>query len=151
MPRIIESDVCVLGGGITAAMVSDQLTEKRSNLRVAVVEAGNRIFNFNERSERRRRFLEYGENPYPNDHVRGQSARGIQSRSMCVGGLAMHWGGTTPRFTPEDFRMKSMFGVGDDWPISYEDLEPFYQEAEERIGVSGQHGPAELDPLFSLL
>ena len=65
---------------------------------------------------------------------------------MCVGGLAMHWGGTTPRFTPEDFRMKSMFGVGDDWPISYEDLEPFYHEAEERIGVAGQPGPPELDP-----
>src|SRR5262245_57189488 len=145
MPRVVESDVCVVGGGITAAMVCEKLTESR-NLRVAVVEAGNKIFNFNERHERRRRFLDYGENPYPNDHIRGQSGRGIQSRSMCVGGLAMHWGGTTPRFTPEDFRMKSLFGVGDDWPISYEELEPFYQEAEERIGVSGQPGPPELDP-----
>ncbi len=146
MPRVIESDVCVLGGGITAAMVSEKLSETRNSLRIVVVEAGNKMFNFNERQERRRRFLEYGENPYPNDHIRGQSARGIQSRSMCVGGLAMHWGGTTPRFTPEDFRMKSLFGAGDDWPVSYEELEPFYQEAEERIGVSGQPGPAELDP-----
>src|SRR5262245_14602085 len=145
MPRVVESDVCVVGGGITAAMVCEKLTESR-NLRVAVVEAGNKIFNFNERSERRRRFLEYGENPYPNAHIRGQSARGIQSRSMCVGGLAMHWGGTTPRFTPEDFRMKSLFGVGDDWHISFEELERFYQEVEERIGGSGQPGPAELDP-----
>ena len=145
MPRVIETDVCVLGGGITAAMLSEKLSELRPNLRIAVVEAGNRIFNFNERTERRRRFMAYGENPYPDDHIRTQTARGIQSRSMCVGGLAMHWGGTTPRFTPEDFRMKSMFGVGDDWPISYEDIEGFYQEAEERIGVSGSPGPKELD------
>lgn len=144
MARVIESDVCVLGGGITAAMVAEKLTEER-DVRVVVVEAGNKIFNLPERFERRRRFLEYGENPYPNDHIRSQSAHGIQSRSMAVGGLALHWGGTTPRFTPEDFKVKSLYGVGDDWPISYEDLEPFYQEAEERIGVAGIQGPRDLD------
>jgi quinoprotein glucose dehydrogenase len=65
---------------------------------------------------------------------------------MCVGGLALHWGGTTPRYTPEDFRIRSLYGVGDDWPIDYDALEPFYQEAEERIGVAGVQGPVELDP-----
>lgn len=144
MPRVIETDVCILGGGVTAAMFAEKLTEQR-DVRVAVVEAGNKIFDFPERYERRKRFLAYGENPYHNDHVRGQTARGIQSRSMAVGGLALHWGGTTPRFTPEDFRMKSMFGVGEDWPISYEDIEPFYHEAEERIGVAGTQGPPHLD------
>ena len=144
MPRVIETDVCILGGGITAAMVAEKLTEER-NVRVTVVEAGNKIFDFPERYERRRRFLAYDENPYPNDHIRTQTARGIQSRSMCVGGLALHWGGTTPRFTPEDFRMKTLYGVGADWPISYDDLEPYYQEAEERIGVAGIPGPAHLD------
>ena len=54
---------------------------------------------------------------------------------MQVGGLAMHWGGVTPRFSPEDFRVKSLFGVGHDWPVTYEELDPFYQEAERRIGV----------------
>ena len=42
--------------------------------------------------------------------------------------------------------MKSLFGVGRDWPISYEDLDPFFQEAEERIGVAGEQGPEEYDP-----
>jgi len=144
MPRVIESDVCILGGGITAAMTAEKLTE-RTSAKVVVVEAGDRIFNFRDRYERRKRFLDYGENPYPNDHIRTQTAIGIQSRSMCVGGLAMHWGGATPRFTPEDFRQKTMYGVGADWPISYEDIEPFYQEAEERIGVAGVQGPADLD------
>jgi quinoprotein glucose dehydrogenase len=65
---------------------------------------------------------------------------------MNVGGLGMHWGGVTPRFSPEDFRQRSLYGVGTDWPISYEELDPFYQEAEERMGVAGEQGPPELDP-----
>jgi quinoprotein glucose dehydrogenase len=74
------------------------------------------------------------------------TADGIQSRSMQVGGLAMHWGGVTPHFSPEDFRVKSLYGVGYDWPVTYEELEPFYYEAERRIGVAGEQGPPELDP-----
>lgn len=143
--RTVETDVCILGAGISAAMVAERITEQ-CDVRVTVVEAGNRIFNLDERHDRRRRFLDYRENPWPDDHIRGQTGRGLQSRSMCVGGLALHWGGTTPRFTPEDFRIRSLFGVGDDWPIAYDDLEPFYQEAEERIGVAGVQGPEELDP-----
>ena len=65
---------------------------------------------------------------------------------MQVGGLAMHWGGVTPRFSPEDFKQRSLFGVGTDWPISYEELDPFYQEAEEIMGVAGEQGPPDLDP-----
>lgn len=144
MPKVIECDVCIIGGGITAAMVAERLSET-SDAKIVVVEAGNRIFNLEERFERRHRFLAYGENPWPKDHVPGQTARGIQSRSMSVGGLALHWGGTTPRFTPEDFRQRSLYGVGHDWPISYEELEPFYEEAETRIGVAGIQGPPELD------
>jgi quinoprotein glucose dehydrogenase len=58
----------------------------------------------------------------------------------------MHWGGVTPRFTPEDFRLHSLYGVGYDWPVSYDDLDPFYQEAEERMGVAGEQGPPDYDP-----
>ena len=65
---------------------------------------------------------------------------------MQVGGLAMHWGGVTPRFSPEDFQQRSLFGVGTDWPISYDELDPFYQEAEELMGVAGEQGPPEMDP-----
>ena len=65
---------------------------------------------------------------------------------MSVGGLALHWGGTSPRYSPEDFRVKSLYGIGYDWPLTYDDLEPFYQEAEERLGVAGEQGPSDLDP-----
>ncbi len=145
MPQLIEADVVIIGGGISAAMVAERVAEDTS-ASIAVIEAGNRIFDFENRFNTRRRFLDYGENPYHGDHIPGHDCNNAQSRSMSVGGLAMHWGGTTPRYSPEDFRVKSLFGVGRDWPISYEDLDPFFQEAEERIGVAGEQGPAEYDP-----
>jgi quinoprotein glucose dehydrogenase len=145
MARTIESDVVILGAGISAAMLAEKLSET-GNEKILVVEAGNKIFNLDERTARRERFLAYGENPWPNDHIRGQTAKGITSRTMAVGGLALHWGGTTPRYTPEDFRVHSLYGVGHDWPLTYDELEPFYCEAEERLGVAGTPGPPELDP-----
>ena len=60
--------------------------------------------------------------------------------------MAMHWGAVTPRYSPEDFRLRTLYGVGDDWPITYDDLEPHYIEAERRMGVAGEQGPPELDP-----
>ena len=54
-----------------------------------------------------------------------------------VGGTTWHWLGTCLRFVPNDFRLKTLYGQGVDWPISYDELEPFYGEAEHEIGVSG--------------
>lgn len=144
----VESDVCIIGSGITAALLAEKLSEERPQARMVVLEAGDWVTGLADRQRLRRRFLDYGENPWPGDHVDGLTAEHIQSRSMCVGGLAMHWGGVTPRFSPEDFKLKTLYGVGDDWPLSFEDLEPFYQEAEERMGVAGAQGPPEYDPRF---
>ncbi len=144
MSRVVETDVCIVGAGITSAMVAEKLGEETS-ADIVVLEAGGEPVPLAERALTRERYLDYGDNPWPGDHIPDQTASGIMSRSMGVGGLAMHWGGTTPRFTPEDFRVRSMYGVGDDWPIDYDQLEPFYREAEERIGVAGEAGPPELD------
>ncbi|MDI9682537.1 choline dehydrogenase, partial [Burkholderia cenocepacia] len=54
-----------------------------------------------------------------------------------VGGTTWHWGGATWRMLPNDFRLHSLYGQGRDWPIGYDELEPWYQLAEEQIGVSG--------------
>lgn len=146
MPRmVVESDVCIIGSGIAAAMVAEKLADER-RLTITVVEAGEESDRLNARTALRRRYLDYGESPWQNDHLDGYDIPGIQSRSMQVGGLAMHWGGVTPRWSPEDFKLRSLFGVGDDWPISYDDLDPWYQEAEERLGVAGEQGPPALDP-----
>ena len=55
-----------------------------------------------------------------------------------VGGTTWHWLGTSFRFVPDDFRLRSKFGVGVDWPISYDALEPWYCEAEQELGVAGE-------------
>src|SRR5215470_18365667 len=54
-----------------------------------------------------------------------------------LGGTTSHWLGHTPRLLPNDFQMKSCYGVGIDWPITYNDLEPWYCEAENALGVAG--------------
>ena len=146
--RVIETDVCIIGSGITAAMMAEKLAAER-RVKVTVIEAGGPSAPLVQRALRRARWQDYGETPWPRDHVDDLNVLGTAygfSPSMNVGGLAMHWGGVTPRYSPEDFRVKSLFGVGDDWPISYDELDPFYQEAEERMGISGEQGPPELDP-----
>jgi choline dehydrogenase-like flavoprotein len=77
------------------------------------------------------------------DGVRGLSQSGDygqsvdEERSICVGGQATRWFGITPRLTPESFRPKTLHGYGDDWPITYHELEPYYCRAEDHLGISG--------------
>lgn len=88
--------------------------------------------------------MEYLERPWRGDRVVAQRRRGSRGRgrhmgpTMYLGGQATHWNAQTPRFTPEDFRLRSTYGYGRDWPISYQDLEPYYADAERRLGVSGE-------------
>ena len=63
-----------------------------------------------------------------------------------VGGSTWAWRGNCPRFLPSDFKLKSLFNKGRDWPLDYSELEPWYCEAEWELGVSGNHG--EIDGLF---
>ena len=146
--KTIETDILIVGSGITAALMAAHLAEHTTR-QITVVEAGKPTTPFAERTRARERYLAYGESPWKQDHLDDQNAFGTTwgfSPSMNVGGLAMHWGGVSPRYSPEDFRLKSLYGVGDDWPFTYDELDPFYQEAEERMGVSGEQGPAALDP-----
>lgn len=64
-----------------------------------------------------------------------------------VGGGTVMWSCHMPRFHPSDFRMASLDGIGDDWPISYQDLAPYYAENERLTGVSGLAGDPAYPPL----
>jgi glucose dehydrogenase len=140
-----ESDVVIIGGGVTAALIAEKLVERRPNLSIIVVEAGKRLFDFENRTQYRRRSLDYGENNWPGDFVADQGARGLISRTMAVGGSALHWGGVCNRFSEEDTRLKSLYGLAVDWPIAWKELEKYYCEAERRLGVSGEPGPLAED------
>src|SRR5207244_3077719 len=61
-----------------------------------------------------------------------------------VGGSTIHWSAHFPRFRPSDFRVRSLDGVADDWPIDYATLVPFFDENDRMMGVSGLAG----DPAF---
>ena len=70
MRRAIESDVCIIGSGITAAMVADRLA-RTTSARIVVVEAGDETVPIADRAASRERFLRYGENPWGRDHIDG--------------------------------------------------------------------------------
>ena len=136
-----ETDVLIIGGGITSAMLAQKLGELRPNLHITVVEAGRSIFDAQNRGKYRERALEYGEHPWHDDYIEDQQATGIISMTMAVGGLALHWGGACNRFSEEDLRLKSMYGLAVDWPIEWNDLERYYCEAEKRLNVAGEPSP----------
>src|SRR5690349_1530917 len=63
-----------------------------------------------------------------------------------VGGSALLWAAQWERQLPSDFKVRSLDGVADDWPLTYEDLEPFYVRVEKDFGVSGLAGDPALPP-----
>ena len=66
-----------------------------------------------------RRAIEYGEHPWHDDYIEDQQAKGMISMTMAVGGQALHWGGACNRFSEEDLRLKSLYGLADDWAIDW--------------------------------
>ena len=71
------------------------------------------------------------------DTYRDESRGKVWIYTPNFGGGSNCWWGNTPRMLPADFELQSRYGVGDDWPISYEDLEPYYCDAEDVMSVSG--------------
>jgi choline dehydrogenase-like flavoprotein len=64
------------------------------------------------------------------------------------GGTTMHWEGKVLRMLPEEFEMQTQFRIAHDWPIKYEDLEPYYQMAERELGVSGDVADEPFPEIF---
>src|SRR6266576_1442785 len=71
-------------------------------------------------------------------------------RSRIVGGRTNHWGRIALRFAPVDFKSRSTDGMGDDWPITYEEIAPYYDKVESYIGVFGskENIPSAPDGVF---
>ncbi|HVW34510.1 MAG TPA: GMC family oxidoreductase [Acidimicrobiia bacterium] len=66
---------------------------------------------------------------------------GSNNSGRGVGGSTVHFAGYVPRFHPSDFRTYSTDGVGADWPITYDELRPYYEQIEEELPVAGQAWP----------
>ena len=67
-------------------------------------------------------------------------------RARMVGGRTNHWGRISLRFGPKDFKRRSIDGLGDDWPIGYEDVKPYYDKIDQLIGVFGSNEGLPNDP-----
>ncbi|MGB7730634.1 MAG: GMC family oxidoreductase [Candidatus Acidiferrum sp.] len=163
MTQVIRSpktyDVCVIGSGAGGGMAAKVLTE--GGLTVALLEAGGPV---NPGTDYKMFLWPYdlphrgvgvggkaaenfGEFLAPNGawKIEGEpytSAPGANFqwfRSRIVGGRTNHWGRIALRFSPIDFKSKTRDGIGDDWPISYEDISPYYDKVESYIGVFGSH------------
>ncbi|WP_105484083.1 GMC family oxidoreductase [Abditibacterium utsteinense] len=77
-------------------------------------------------------------------------AFGANNSGIGVGGSTIHYTAYTPRVLPDDFSIKTDFGVGHDWPITWQEIAEYYDEIEHFIGVSGPNpypwGPARKRP-----
>jgi len=67
-------------------------------------------------------------------------------RSRMLGGRTNHWGRISLRFGPLDFKRKSLDGLGEDWPITYDDVKPYYDKVDKLIGVFGSNENLPNDP-----
>ncbi len=67
-------------------------------------------------------------------------------RARMLGGRTNHWGRISLRFGPKDFKRKSIDGLGDDWPIGYEDVKPYYDKIDKLLGVFGTNEGLVDDP-----
>jgi choline dehydrogenase-like flavoprotein len=152
MAQYDSADVVVIGSGICGALVAERLV--RQGMSVLILEAGPRIdrgqITAAYRNSPRKGdwvapyspgvpwapqplfhpkdngyLVQAGPYPYPAEYLR------------VVGGTTWHWAAHAWRVLPNDLRLKTVYGVGKDWPISYDDLDPFYYEAEVKMGVSG--------------
>jgi choline dehydrogenase-like flavoprotein len=163
MSQVIRSpkmyDVCVIGSGAGGGTAAKILTE--GGLSVVLLEAGPPV-----NPEKDYKMLmwpyelphrgvgvggraaeNFGEFLAPNGawNIEGEpytSAPGSNFqwfRSRIVGGRTNHWGRIALRFAPIDFKSGTRDGLGDDWPITYDDLAPYYDKVESYIGVFGTH------------
>jgi choline dehydrogenase-like flavoprotein len=137
----MTADVCIIGAGAAGAVMSLELG--RAGIRTIVLESGPR-HDFARRGEYVRQYLQH-RNPWRSRLERqdaftiaGRVAYDLTDRrTRGIGGSTLHWEGYALRFHASDFGLRSAHGIADDWPIGYDDIEPYYARAEAALGVAG--------------
>jgi choline dehydrogenase-like flavoprotein len=155
----------IVGAGVSGAIVANELVQNNKNFKLLVLEAGpgdnlsiagydayiNRFYsavfkgaNSAYRPNRNAempvetdfRQLQYGRTDASGYIVQRGPVVLDGTYARVTGGTTMHWQGNVPRMLPEDFEMRSRYGRGINWPITYCELMPYYQRAEFELGAS---------------
>ncbi len=158
-----EYDVCIIGSGAGGGMAAHVLTQAGAN--VVMLEAGPEWFASKNAtmmmpayaSPRRgaatriRPFGEFdacdgGFNIEGEPYTRAQGTQFNWWRARMLGGRTNHWGRISLRFGPHDFKPKTRDGLGMDWPITYNDIKPYYDRVDRFVGIFGSNENLPNDP-----
>lgn len=144
-------DVLIVGSGASGAAVAWSLAETK--MRILCLEQGDWMksldYPANGRDWEARQFDDFSINPNRrarvSDYPINNSTSPIQVVNFNgVGGSTIMYTGHFPRLHPSDFRVKTLDGVAEDWPIDYATLDPFFAENDRMMGVAGLAG----DPAY---
>ena len=132
-----------IGSGIASITTARRILQKRPDAKILMLDAGPEV-----PAKNRRYWWDYlifNRKPYDYTYdVEGENTtvgdinwgyRG--ARAMVYGGSTIHWGAWSVRYKPEDFQLHTNTGEGADWPLTYEELDPYYYEAEAFLAVCG--------------
>lgn len=142
-----DADVIVIGSGSLGSLAALQIA--RAGKDVLILEAGPETPDWklteNLRTSPRKNNshapfadLPYAPNSFSPGYIDADTGGGkIPGTVRSAGGTSRHWNGLAWRLLPEEMKMRSTFGISRDWPFDYDELEPFYTQAEYQVGVSG--------------
>ncbi len=158
-----DYDVCIVGSGAGGGMAAYMLT--KAGARVALLEAGPKWYASEDSAmltwayESPRRGASTPDKPFGEfdgciggwqvegePYTTAPDTRFDWWRARMLGGRTNHWGRISLRFGPDDFRRASMDGLGDDWPIGYDDVAPYYDAVDRLIGIFGSREGLPNDP-----
>lgn len=151
----MKVETLIVGSGVAAAALAQRLLAQNPNAAILMLEAGRKVKMQDAAIWQdyvvsgKLPYTSYYDQPYPEKDKDGENLNAGKttvpldgSRVITYGGSTIHWGGWSFRLKPEDFALRSHAGHSLDWPFGYDELEPYYGQAEHYIGVSGDsHDP----------